>query len=259
MPIPASSLARRVAAGRLDQQAERRATDHRTGDDQHAEHDHDRRRHAEHGAVAEPDQVGRGEGDDAALGDELRDAPARHHQDQGGDDRLDAEHRNKKPVPEPAEQSGAKRCGERQRQAVGIGKAAAMAPDIAITAPTDRSMPRVAMTSTMPSASSATGAPRFRTSIRLPNSRPSCIRRSKNCGETARSTARITSKAMIWARPRLCSSLCAAQQSWHHGCPASAPAVPATAIAARILETSMASPSSSSTWARSRSTITRSE
>src|SRR4029079_6047057 len=51
----------------------------------------------------------------------------------------------------------------------------------------------------------------------------------------------------------------ALQQSWHHGCPASAPAVPATAIAARILETSMASPSSSSMWLRSRSTTTRSE
>ena len=92
----------RVAAGRLDQEAERRATDHRAGDDQHAEHDRYRRRHAEHGAVAEPDQIGRGEGDDAPLGNELRNAPARHHQDQGGDDRLDTEHRNKKTVPQPA-------------------------------------------------------------------------------------------------------------------------------------------------------------
>src|SRR5438132_688 len=77
-----------------------------------------------------------------------------------------------------------------------------MAPAIAITAPTDRSMPRVAITSTMPSDSSATGVPRLSTSIRLPNSRPSCRRRSKNCGETARSTARMTMRAKIWARPR---------------------------------------------------------
>ena len=35
-------------------------------------------------------------------------------------------------------------------------------------APTDRSMPRVAMTRVMPSARIATWAPRFSTSIRLP-------------------------------------------------------------------------------------------
>ncbi len=69
-----------------------------------------------------------------------------------------------------------------------------MAPEIAITAPTERSMPRVAITSTMPSDSSATGAPRLKTSIRLPNSRPSCSRRSKNCGDTGRSIARIDQK-----------------------------------------------------------------
>ena len=45
---------------------------------------------------------------------------------------------------------------------------AATAPVIAITAPTDRSMPRVAMTRVMPIDSSATGAPRFRMSITLP-------------------------------------------------------------------------------------------
>ena len=45
---------------------------------------------------------------------------------------------------------------------------AATAPVIAMTAPTDRSMPRVAITSVMPIASSATGATRTPTSIRLP-------------------------------------------------------------------------------------------
>ena len=87
-----------------------------------------------------------------------------------------------------------------------------MAPAIAITAPTDRSMPRVAITSTMPSDNSATGAPRLNTSTRLPNSRPSCRRRSKNCGETARSTIRMTTSAKTWATPRR-------GRRKHHGSP----------------------------------------
>jgi len=78
---------------------------------------------------------------------------------------------------------------------------AATAPAIAMTAPTDRSMPRVAITSTMPSDSSATGAPRLKTSTRLPNSRPSCRRMSKNCGETRRSASRIARKARICGVP----------------------------------------------------------
>lgn len=44
---------------------------------------------------------------------------------------------------------------------------------MAMTAPTDRSMPPVAITSVMPIASSATGAARLRISIGLPNRRPS--------------------------------------------------------------------------------------
>jgi len=40
-------------------------------------------------------------------------------------------------------------------------------------APTERSIPPVAITSVMPIASSATGAARFKISIGLPNSRPS--------------------------------------------------------------------------------------
>ncbi|EIT52133.1 hypothetical protein YPPY102_4416 [Yersinia pestis PY-102] len=50
---------------------------------------------------------------------------------------------------------------------------AAVAPAIAMTAPTDKSMPPVAMTNVIPSANKATGAPRFKISIILPNSRPS--------------------------------------------------------------------------------------
>ena len=50
---------------------------------------------------------------------------------------------------------------------------AASAPETAMTAPTERSTPRLAMTAVMPIARMITGAPRLRTSIRLPNSRPS--------------------------------------------------------------------------------------
>ncbi|MCY1374167.1 hypothetical protein D9M69_614910 [compost metagenome] len=45
---------------------------------------------------------------------------------------------------------------------------AATAPQIAITAPTERSMPLVAMTTVMPMARSTTGAPRLRMSMTLP-------------------------------------------------------------------------------------------
>ena len=52
--------------------------------------------------------------------------------------------------------------------------AAVVAPAMAITAPTERSMPPVAITSVIPIANSATGAARLRISIGLPNRRPSC-------------------------------------------------------------------------------------
>ena len=59
-----------------------------------------------------------------AFGDELRDAAAGHHQDQGGDDRLDTEHRDQKAVPQPASKADAERGGERHRQAdAGVDKA----------------------------------------------------------------------------------------------------------------------------------------
>ena len=45
---------------------------------------------------------------------------------------------------------------------------AAVAPEMATTAPTEMSMPRVAITSVIPSAMSMSGAARFRMSIRLP-------------------------------------------------------------------------------------------
>ena len=44
--------------------------------------DSDRHGQAKHDAIAEPDQIGRGEGDDAPFGDELGNSPAGDHQDQ---------------------------------------------------------------------------------------------------------------------------------------------------------------------------------
>ncbi len=44
----------------------------------------------------------------------------------------------------------------------------ATAPEMAATAPTERSMPRVAMTSVMPMATISVGAPLRRMSMRLP-------------------------------------------------------------------------------------------
>ena len=58
----------------------------------------------------------------------------------------------------------------------------ASAPLTATTAPTDRSMPRDAMTSVMPRATSIVGAPLRRMSIRLPNRWPSCTRMFRNVG-----------------------------------------------------------------------------
>ena len=45
----------------------------------------------------------------------------------------------------------------------------ATAPEMAQTAPTERSMPRVAITSVMPSATISVGEPLRRMSMRLPN------------------------------------------------------------------------------------------
>ena len=80
-------------------------------------------RQAKHAAIAEPDQIRRREGNDASFGDELGDAPARDHQDQGGDDRLNAETATRMPFHRPHSKARAERCGEHQRQAMAIGKA----------------------------------------------------------------------------------------------------------------------------------------
>ena len=78
---------------------------------------------------------------------------------------------------------------------------AAVAPAIAITAPTDRSIPPVAITSVMPIASSATGAARLRISMGLPNRRPSWRTIWKKCGATRLSTASTSSSAIICGIP----------------------------------------------------------
>ena len=73
---------------------------------------------------------------------------------------------------------------------------AATAPVIAMVVPTLRSMPRVAMTRVMPTASRPTGAPRFKISMIGPTRRPftTSIRRKsgKNSVTSATSAARVS-------------------------------------------------------------------
>ena len=66
---------------------------------------------------------------------------------------------------------------------------------MAITAPTERSMPPVAKTRVMPMERSITGAPRLMMSIRLPNSLPSLISRLMNPGVKRILNSRISPRA----------------------------------------------------------------
>ena len=79
------------------------------------------------------------------------------------------------------------------------------APQIAITAPTDRSTPLVAITAVIPMARMATGAPRFSTSIRLPNKRPSCHVTEKNPGNSSQFTNRTAASAITCGRAKNCA------------------------------------------------------
>ncbi len=71
----------------------------------------------------------------------------------------------------------------------------ATAPETAITAPTDRSIPRVAMTIVMPSATSINGALLRRMSIRAPYSSPSCIVILRNVGRATALTVTSATRA----------------------------------------------------------------
>lgn len=66
---------------------------------------------------------------------------------------------------------------------------------MATTAPTERSIPRVAMTGHMPRAMSIVGAPFFRMSTRLPWRWPSWKRRARNDGRTIALAASSTTIA----------------------------------------------------------------
>ncbi len=72
---------------------------------------------------------------------------------------------------------------------------AATAPEMAMTAPTERSTPLVAITAVIPMARIATGAPRFSTSIRLPNRRPSCQVTLKKPGKSSQLMRRTAPRA----------------------------------------------------------------
>ncbi|GHM28842.1 hypothetical protein ECZU45_26290 [Escherichia coli] len=87
----------------------------------------------------------------------MRHAAPGDHQDQGGNKRLNFEDRYQYAVPQ------SRRCQCRALNKT-IGRlnpatviAAVVAPAIAITAPTERSIPPVAITSVIPIANSATG------------------------------------------------------------------------------------------------------
>mgnify|MGYP001480635201 CR=1 FL=1 len=82
-------------------------------------------------------------------------------------------------------------------------RTAATAPLMAITAPTDRSMPLVAMTSVMPIDSSTTGAPRIKITIKLPNIRPSTTSMLKKSGAIRRLPSKMSSRAKIGQKARL--------------------------------------------------------
>ena len=82
----------------------------------------------------------------------------------------------------------------------------ATAPEIAATAPTERSMPRVAMTSVMPTAMISVGAPLRRMSIRLPNRCPSRTETVKKPGNAMRLIAKSTSSITIGQKMRLAMS-----------------------------------------------------
>ena len=79
----------------------------------------------------------------------------------------------------------------------------AAAAEIAATAPTDRSMPRVEITRVIPRATSSVGAVRRRMVIRLPNRLPSTTRMSKKIGDlslvaTSRATRMSSGQNRRW-------------------------------------------------------------
>ena len=86
-----------------------------------------------------------------------REAAAADEQRQRRDDRLDPDARDQHPVDEPDERAADERDRDRDQQARSRGTSASRAEAIAMTEPTDRSIPRVPMTSAMPSAMIATG------------------------------------------------------------------------------------------------------
>ena len=71
----------------------------------------------------------------------------------------------------------------------------ASAPAIAPTAPTERSIPRVAITRVIPIATISVGAPLRRMSIRLPNRWPSLISIRKKPGKATMLTTNSTSSS----------------------------------------------------------------
>ena len=149
-----------VAADREDLPAEHGAAQRPGGGGDQHQHDDDLTRHAED--AAEADELERRvlEHLQIAVGQHLRDAAPGDEQDQRGDDRLDWKRVMSQPLNKPkrpatptgttkasaSPSAGYERPNE-LRKIIG-----ASAPEIAISEPTERSMPPVAMTSVMPTA-----------------------------------------------------------------------------------------------------------
>ncbi len=89
-------------------------------------------------------------------------------------------------------------------------KLSATAPEIATTAPTDRSMPRVAMTRVMPSATTSSGSPFFSRLTSDPKRCPSCSRMDRKLGRLTVLTASSTTSATIGQKSRCWTARCQA-------------------------------------------------
>ena len=142
------------------------------------------------------------ESDDLPFGDQLGEPAPGDHQDQGGDDGLDLEAATRNPFQSP-QQRGRRQAAIPAAAAADRPapiEAAAVAPAIAMTAPTERSMPRVAMTRVMPSAR-RDGAPRYQHVDEAAEERPSWRPRAKKSRKTSQLTKRTRISAASCGDP----------------------------------------------------------
>ena len=102
----------------LDQHAEGRSPHQKRNRDTECQPYDDGHRQAHESAAADEDQTRIIEGQDRALGHQLRDAASRNHQDERGNDGLDVEDGYKKAIPDAANEACAKREQQRDDQRI---------------------------------------------------------------------------------------------------------------------------------------------